>query len=593
MYAETHFDLSFPMASKPYVIALNKKAKSPFESHLVKVSKENDNKKADKKNTKKEVVVEIDFNGIEHRVMAFDLPLGGYKFINSFKDKVRYHRAPTSPEIAPWGMPENGFTLYQFNFETNKEEVFHNDVTDLAISLNKEQMLLKISSGKLRLVSTNSTPKPESENPSSDFSKNSGWINLNKINLKINPKAEWAQMYREAWILQREHFWTADMSKIEWQNVYTQYAKLLPRIKTRSEFSDLIWEMQGELGTSHCYEMMGDYYLKKPYNPLGKLAAKFNFKSKQKAFEVLEIYNGDSWKKNSDSPLNKTGINLEKGDCIYSVDGNTFENASDLDKALLNRANTEVNLGVIRAGKKAMEYVNAFCLASNTAVLYRQWVERNKEYVHKKSNGKIGYLHIPDMMGNGFSEFYRHFIGECCYEGLIVDVRYNGGGHVSQHILKALSQKVIGADVTRWSGVETYPTYGMIGPVVALTNEYAGSDGDIFSHSFKLMKIGKLIGKRTWGGVIGINGQYQLKDRTMVTQPEYSHWFEDVGYGVENYGTDPDIEVDITPEEWNKNIDPQLDESIKVMFGEMKKNPPKNFKLNEIPNLRKPKLPKL
>jgi len=375
--------------------------------------------------------------------------------------------------------------------------------------------------------------------------------------------------------------------------VYTQYATLLPRIKTRFEFSDLLWEMQGELGTSHCYESSGDYYIKAPFNPLGKLGAKFKYLPKQNAFEVVQIFNGDSWKRNADSSLNKTGVSLTIHDLIFAVDGLPFENANGLNKALLNRAFSEVNLLVQRKGKKEKENVCVPCLPSNQATLYREWVEKNKEYVHKKSNGKLGYLHIPDMMSNGYSEFYRHFIGESCYDGLVVDVRYNGGGHVSQHLLRILSQKVIGLDVTRWSGNYTYPSYGMKGPVVAITNEYAGSDGDIFSHSFKLMKIGKLIGKRTWGGVIGINGQYQLKDRTVTTQPEYSHWFEDVGYGVENYGTDPDIDVDMSPEDWNKHLDPQLDEAIKVAFSEMKKNPPKKYDVSKKPSLKKPKLPKI
>lgn len=594
MYAETHFDLSFPMASRPYVVALNSNVNSPFETHLFKAETKKETPESKKKTEEKpkDVVVNIDFENIEHRVLAFDLPLGGYKYISCYKDKVCYLRTPTKPEILPWNVPDEDMTLYQFSFEANKEEVFHRGVKDLAFSLDKNQILLQLAQRKLKLVSTESIPKGEADAPSTDFSKNSGWINLNRINLKIDPRSEWAQMYREAWVLQREHFWTEDMSKIEWQKVYTQYASLLPRIKTRSEFSDLMWEMQGELGTSHCYEFMGDYYIKKPYNPLGKLGAEFKFNPKMRAFEIVEIYQGDSWKKNSDSSLSKAGVALKKGDLIFSVDGIPFENHADLDKTLLNRANAEVNLYVQRAGKKEKEYVTVSCLPSHQPVLYRQWVEKNKEYVHKKSNGKLGYVHIPDMMSNGYSEFYRHFIAECGYEGLVVDVRFNGGGHVSQHILKALAQKVIGVDVTRWSGVETYPTYGMLGPVVAVTNEYAGSDGDIFSHSFKLMKIGKLIGKRTWGGVIGINGQYQLTDRTMTTQPEYSFWFEDVGYAVENYGTDPDIEIEMTPEDWAKKTDPQLDESIKVALGEMKKNPPKNYKLQVKPNLKKPRLPK-
>ena len=174
-----------------------------------------------------------------------------------------------------------------------------------------------------------------------------------------------------------------------------------------------------------------------------------------------------------------------------------------------------------------------------------------------------------------------------------MDVRYNGGGYVSQLLLEKLNRKIIGYDTIRWSKEpDSYPGEAVHGPIVALTNEFAGSDGDIFSHSFKLMKIGKLIGKRTWGGVIGINGQYSLVDGTITTQPEYSFWFKDVGWGVENYGTDPDIEVDNKPQDYVKGKDPQLDKALEVVLNELKKNPVKKPKLDKRPDLSLPKLPK-
>ena len=165
------------------------------------------------------------------------------------------------------------------------------------------------------------------------------------------------------------------------------------------------------------------------------------------------------------------------------------------------------------------------------------------------TDGRIGYLHIPDMGPQGYAEFHRGFLAEVTRDGLIVDVRYNGGGHVSQLLLEKLARRRIGYDKSRWGGMSPYPSESVGGPVVALTNEHAGSDGDIFCHSFKLLKLGPLIGKRTWGGVIGISPRNPLVDGTITTQPEFSFWFEDVGWTVENYGTDPDIEVDMTPQD--------------------------------------------
>ena len=219
---------------------------------------------------------------------------------------------------------------------------------------------------------------------------------------------------------------------------------------------------------------------------------------------------------------------------------------------------------------------------------YRDWVERNREFTHERSQGKVGYLHIPDMGPFGYSEFHRYFVVELDCEGLVVDVRYNGGGHVSQLLLEKLARRRIGYDLTRWMGSEPYPSEAPQGPMVCLTNEYAGSDGDIVSHSFKLMKLGALIGKRTWGGVIGIWPRNSLVDGSTTTQPEFSFWFRDVGFGVENYGTDPDIEIDIAPQDWAAGVDPQLERAIEEAAKEIEANPPLKPDFDERPNLRYP-----
>jgi tricorn protease len=193
---------------------------------------------------------------------------------------------------------------------------------------------------------------------------------------------------------------------------------------------------------------------------------------------------------------------------------------------------------------------------------YRAWVEANRRQVHAATGGRIGYLHIPDMGPRGYAEFHRGFLAELARDGLIVDVRYNRGGHVSQLLLEKLARRRIGYDKSRWSGLAPYPYEAVGGPIVALTNELAGSDGDIFCHSFKLLKLGPLVGKRTWGGVIGISPRHPLVDGTITTQPEYSSWFEDVGWEVENYGTDPDVEVDNTPQDYLAGRDAQLERAI-------------------------------
>jgi tricorn protease len=259
----------------------------------------------------------------------------------------------------------------------------------------------------------------------------------------------------------------------------------------------------------------------------------------------------------------------------------------------VNQAGEIVSISVTSGDGRRRRTVNVRTMRDETAARYRQWVEKNRAVVHAKSNGRVGYVHIPNMGPLGYSEFHRAYLAEVLSrDGIIIDVRFNGGGHVSQLILEKLTRRRIGYDLPRWGEPAPYPAYAVKGPIVCITNENAGSDGDIFSHCFKLMKLGTLIGKRTWGGVIGIWPRHALVDGTTTTQPEFSFWFSDVGWGVENYGTDPDVDVDITPQDHAAGIDPQLDRAIKEAGDQLRRNPPSDPKFDKRPDLRTPRLPK-
>ncbi|HXU67445.1 MAG TPA: S41 family peptidase, partial [Casimicrobiaceae bacterium] len=256
---------------------------------------------------------------------------------------------------------------------------------------------------------------------------------------------------------------------------------------------------------------------------------------------------------------------------------------------LVHQAKTKVELTLRSADSASTRNVVVTTLADEAAARYRHWVECNRDLVHAQSAGRVGYLHLPDMMSAGFAEFHRYFGSECDRDALIVDLRYNRGGHVSQLLLEKVARRRIGYDLTRWGQPEPYPMESPAGAVVALTNEHAGSDGDIFSHCFKLMKIGPLLGTRTWGGVIGINPRHKLVDGTETTQPEFSFWFTDVGFAVENYGTDPDIEVDNAPQDALTGRDHQLDAALRVALDLAKAAAKPAF--GERPLLRRNALP--
>jgi len=588
VYDSIQFDLNFTKSEKPYIVALNKDIESPFIKNPEIKSKSDDSKS--KKNKKdKKLKMKIDFKHIKDRIM--EVPISESKLdesIGFYNNKIYYIEWPVSGSRQDGWYDMNELPkgiLKYYDLDELKENVFMQNVSSFNIDYRNKNII--INSGKNIRVLTLSSPPNKEMLSKETYDKKTGLINFDRIKLNIDINQEWHQMYREAWRLQRDYFWDPKMSNIDWNKIYKRYLPLINRAGTRSEFSDLVWEMQGELGTSHCYEFGGDYKYTRQYN-IGLLGAKLKFDSKRKMYKIISISKGDVWDKNQ-SPLYRPGVNINQGDYISKINNTSLDKKTSPNEHLVNHANKEIQLTVVGKNNKKTRNISIKTLRSTQHLHYRDWVERNREYVHKKSNGKIGYLHIPDMGADGYAEFHRYFLAEIIHDGLIVDVRFNGGGHVSQLLLSKLAKKRIGYDLTRWMGVEPYPSESPAGPMVAITNEYAGSDGDIFSHSWKLMKLGKLIGKRTWGGVIGIWPRNSLVDGTVTSQPEFSFWFKDVGWNVENYGTDVDIEVHIKPEDFQKNIDTQLDKAISLVKNDLKeKNAILKADLSKKPNLKLP-----
>jgi tricorn protease len=289
-------------------------------------------------------------------------------------------------------------------------------------------------------------------------------------------------------------------------------------------------------------------------------------------YKVNHIVRGDAGDARAFSPLSAPGANVKEGDSIIAINGRKLTADYSAYQALTHQAGAEVVL-TVQSAEAAARDVTVIALRSETSARYREWVEANRRHVHEATGGRVGYVHIPDMGANGYAEFHRLYLSEVDRDAMIVDVRFNRGGHVSQLLIEKLNRKRVGYDISRWGQPDPYPSSSVAGPIVALTNQFAGSDGDIFSHVFKLMKIGTLIGKRTWGGVIGISPRHALADGSLTTQPEYSFWFNDVGWGVENYGTDPDIDIDVAPQDYGRGYDPQMAKAIEVILDQLEKNP--------------------
>ncbi|MBI3273153.1 MAG: PDZ domain-containing protein [Planctomycetes bacterium] len=557
-------------------------------------------KEASKDATKEPPKVDVDFDGILDRSVTFPLPEGRYSDVRGGRGRAFILSFPVEGSLDQSWIPQSDAPgkgrLEAYDFELAKADTVHEKVSDFALSLDAKVLAVR-SGGRVRVVPA--TFKPDGKPASSEEAgRESGWLALDRLRVAVETEEEWRQMFVEAWRLQRDQFWTPDMSGVDWAAVRARYLPLVERVSTRAEFSDLLWEMQGELGTSHCYELGGDYRPQPAWHQ-GFLGADLEPDTRAGAWRIGRIPRGDSWDEDRSSPLAAPGLCLRDGDELLEVEGEKVGPEASPYERLVDCAGREVHLTVRSRGAKA-EKKNADepravvvkALKEEYALRYRDWVEGNRARVHEETGGRVGYLHVPDMGPAGYSEFHRYFPTEVDREGLIVDVRWNGGGHVSQLLLEKLARRRVGYCAQRWARPESYPSDAPMGPMVALTNEYAGSDGDIFSHSFKLYKLGPLIGKRTWGGVVGIWPRHALVDGTWTTQPEFAFWFQDVGWGVENYGTDPDIEVENRPQDHAAGRDRQLERGLVEILRLLRKARPRVPELKGRPKLRPGRLPK-
>ncbi len=570
VYDALQFELSFPEASRPYLVTLRETVENPFvpkPAPLHKRHDRDDDEDDDDQGPRPKAEIAIDAGGIARRMLAFPVEEGAYDRIAAVRDRVVFSRFPVRG-IRPNDRDHDAAEgeLHAYDFEEQRAAMLATEIEDFVVG-SDARTVVYASRGKLRAIdATNDLPEdgdPDDKAPQ-DPGRRTGWIDLARISVLVEPRDEWRQMLREAWRLQRENFWDPAMSGIDWDAVLPRYEALLAKVRTRNELSDVIWEMQGELGTSHAYESGGDRPLPPQYKR-GFLGADLAWDAQQHGYRIERILRGDAWNREADSPLAEPGVDAREGDVIVAVGGRALR--ADLGPAalLVNQAGRDVVLTLRRPGEDGTHRALVRTLRDERMLRYRAWVDANRTLVHERTNGRAGYVHVPDMGPFGFAEFHRGYLSEFDRDGLIVDVRYNRGGHVSGLLLEKLARKRVGYDVARWTPPFPYPEESVAGPLVAVTNQFAGSDGDIFSHCFKLYGLGPLVGMRTWGGVVGINPRHRLVDGTETTQPEFSFWFVDAGWGVENYGTDPTHEVDIAPQDTRRGVDPQLDTALALM----------------------------
>jgi tricorn protease len=580
LYDQVQHDWAFPRAARPFLITLRADLPSPFEPRPFaeeerkeepappepkaekadKPEGENDGESKPEPAKKRERQIEIDLPGLPDRLVAFPVPIGLYRRIRGIKGKALFTvlplRGSSGDELA---------RLEVYDFAERSHDTLLDGVSDFRLTLDGK-MLVYHNGRRLRVIRAGEKPKEQG-----GVGRKSGWVELDRVKVDLLPPREWRQMYREAWRLQRDRFWTEDMSGVDWEAAYARYLPLLDRVATRREFADLLAEMQGELGTSHTYEVGGDYQRQGAFYRQGHLGIDSRYDGE--GYRIERIVAGDRWVEGETSPLARPGLRVQPGDRLVAINGKPLSASRTPGALLVNQAGNEVALSIVPAGGSEPRIVTVRALHDEFTARYRDWVEANRAAVHAASNGRVGYVHVPDMHERGFAEFLRLYLPESTRDGLIIDVRYNAGGNVSEFVIAKLVQRRVGYKVSRWGEPWPYPRNSTPATLVALTNENTSSDGDIFSHAFRLLGLGPLVGTRTWGGVIGYLRTGNLVDGGYTTQPEYSSWFPDVGWNIENYGTEPTIEVAIAPQDYVAGRDPQLERGISEALRLLEDNP--------------------
>jgi tricorn protease len=504
----------------------------------------------------------VDTAGLADRHFLLPIDAGSYRQLEAGWGSITYLSEPVQGLLQDtWpraGLGVGKATLHRYDLVKEKSSTVAEKISGYAVSGDRGTVAWPTEGGFL-VKAVASAEEPEK-------------VDAKTLRLRIDIRQEWQQIFEEAWRLQRDFYWAPNYAGVDWPAMRVKYTALLPRVGTRQELTRVIGQMFGELGTSHTYIWGGEAQDTIEPVTVGLLGA--DIEHDGRAFRLERILPRLSWDKALASPLAAPYLGVKTGDVILAVNGVNLTPRSNIYDLLQDQAGKTIRLTIADdaagANKRTIE-VEA--LSSESQLRYRDWVDRNRQYVQEMSEGRIGYLHIPDMGGGGLVAFGRTFYPQIQAKALVVDIRDNGGGFVSQMIIQRLNRRVWAFMRPRHGVTERYPQKSLYGHMAVLIDHHAGSDGDIFPESFRLNEMGPLIGTRTWGGVVGIRGDKPFVDFGMSTQPEFAWWEPKRGWSLENAGVSPDIEVMITPQDRLAGRDPQLDKAIEVLMEKLEKDP--------------------
>ncbi len=563
MIGTTEFNFALTRGVSLYAMALRKDVGHPFppESDEVTIEKKEEKKEEKKPESKEPKPLNIDFDGIGGRVARVPLPPANYNAVVALKGHLLYSKSGSffygrEPEAQP--------SLAIYSLKDRKEAVLADNVQGWATSFDGSKVMVRQAGAfqLMPLTMTGATAKKPVP---------TAGLTVDRV-----PSQEYTQMFNEVWRRFRDFFYVSNMHGYDWDALRRQYSPQLEYVAHRSDLNYIIAEMISELNVGHAYIAGGDWNI--PPRPRVALpGARFALDEASGRYKIAKIFQGHNEEPAYRSPLTEVGVNVNVGDYVLAIDGEDLTATTNPYRLLRGKADRQVRFTV--NAKPVMEGAREVVfqpIASEDKLVYLEMVLRNKERVEKATNGRAGYLHIPDMGADGIREFIKWYYPQLDKEGLVIDVRSNGGGNVSRMIIDRLRREVLALTYPRTADrPSTYPDGAFHGSLVCLLNETSASDGDIFPAMFRASKLGPLIGKRSWGGVVGITNRGALIDGGSVNVPEFGFASPDGKWIIEGEGVTPDIVVENDPKSVIEGKDPQLERGIAELLQRMEKNPKK------------------
>ena len=527
-------------------------------------------KGGEKKAEKKEL--RIDLQDFERRAVMLPVPRGNFSQLAvNAKGHLLYRRAD-----ARVGGPRPSLQIFDINADEKKEKAVLERINFFQVSADGKKMLaVQTRGGQVRAAIINPAPKQKLDKP----------LRLNEMTAAIDPRQEWRQVFNDAWRLQRDLFYDPNMHGVDWEGVRRHYAAMLDDCANREDVSYVIREMISEINVGHAY-YRGGRGEREPSVSVGLLGADYELHNG--AYRISRIIEGAPWDHDARGPLSQPGVDVKEGDYLLAVEGQPVDTSKDPWASFLGMAGKTITITV--SSKPTLDddarQVTLKALGSEGQLRFRNWIERNRRYVDEKSGGKVGYIYVVNTAVPGQNDLFRQFHGQSRKEALIIDDRWNGGGQIPTRFIELLNRPAVNYWARRHGQDWTWPPDGHNGPKCMLVNGMAGSGGDAFPYYFRQAGLGKLIGMRTWGGLVGISGAPPLIDGAGVTVPDFAFYENDGTWGIEGHGVDPDIEVIDDPARMQNGADPQMDTAIALMLDEIKNNPYRAPKRPGYPNRR-------